>query len=207
MKILIATGNRNKVKEIQQIIDEVMPGRFELVIAADVTDMNIEVEETGETLEENAQLKADVFNKLTGEASIADDTGLEIDFLGGRPGVRSARFAGEDKNDFDNRQKVLSLMAGLPDKERIARFRTVICFTDGMTEKYFAGICPGRISINERGSNGFGYDPIFIPEGYEKTFAEMEIEEKNSISHRRKAIDELVRFLASYSPSKTKGPQ
>lgn len=198
MKIILATNNKHKFVEIQSKFKEHnLP--FELESLEQVSDEKFEIEETGSTLEENAFLKAKgIYEKLK-IPTISDDTGLEVEILGGLPGVHSARFAGSQGNDKENRKKLLSMLTGVPLEKRNARFRTVICFFDGTEPKFFEGVCKGKIIMTERGSFGFGYDSIFIPENFDKTFAEMELEEKNKISHRSKAISLLIDFLKNYS--------
>jgi non-canonical purine NTP pyrophosphatase (RdgB/HAM1 family) len=195
MKLLIATYNLHKVREIKEILDKEYPEKFKVLTPDDVLEKYIEVEEIGTTLEENAFLKSSEFYKLTKLPSIADDTGLEIEALNGEPGVNSARYSGVHGNDAENRKRVLKLMKEVPKEKRKARFRTVICYVDGEQIEFIEGICAGRIINDERGSNGFGYDSLFIPEGFDKTFAEMAPEQKNSLSHRGKAIRNLVKFL------------
>lgn len=191
-KLLIASNNKHKSREINEIFEKRLPGRFQLLTPADVGLDNFDVEETGSTLEENALLKARAFFERTNLPSFADDTGLEIDYLKGAPGVYSARFSGDYGNDAANRAKVLSLMSTAQLEQRTARFRTVISFFDGKQAQFVTGSIEGLISFNERGSAGFGYDPIFVPAGSQKTFAEMTPDEKNSISHRARAILALV---------------
>lgn len=195
MKLLIGTNNKHKLKEIRGIFDAEMPGKYELLSIADVLEKEIDIEENGNTLAENAYIKARALFDLTGIPCISDDTGLEIDALDGKPGVRSARFSGEYGNDAANRAKVLMLLENIPYNNRSARFRTVICYIDSTKTKYIDGKAEGIIISEERGSAGFGYDPIFMPLGYEKTFAEMTDEEKNGISHRGNAIRNLVEWL------------
>jgi XTP/dITP diphosphohydrolase len=194
-KLLLATNNKHKVSEIQKIIDRIAPNAIKIMTAGDVCPIKIDVEETGATLEENALLKAKTFFDICGITTIADDTSLEIDALGGEPGIFSARYSGVHGSDAENRKKVLRKLQGIPDEKRTARFRTVICLFDGIEEQYIDGVCNGRIIGTERGESGFGYDPIFIPDGYETTFAEMTDDEKNRISHRAKAIENLVEYL------------
>ena len=194
MKILLATNNENKYKEIySKFQEENLP--FELLSLNLVTNNIIEIEETGSTLEENALIKAREVYNLFKIPTIADDTGLEVEALDGLPGVHSARFSGMHGNDAENRKKLLALLKDVPLEKRNARFRTVICLYDGKEAKLFEGVCNGKIIFSERGSKGFGYDSIFVPENYEKTFAEMELEEKNRISHRSKAISHLIEYL------------
>ncbi len=152
-----------------------------------------DVEETEDTLEGNAMLKATAIFEHTGLPSLADDTGLEVDVLDGRPGVFSARFAGEQASDADNRALLLNLLAG--EENRTARFKTVVAIhdTDGIT--YFEGVCEGHITRQERGMGGFGYDPIFVPEDSDCTFAELDAKEKNRISHRGRAMAAYVSSL------------
>jgi len=199
MKILLASNNRHKHGEIQQIIDLYSPNLIVLLLPEDILSQKIEVEETGNTLEENAYLKARALFDLTNLPSIADDTGLEVDALNGAPGVHSARFAGEDCIDSDNRKKLLSLLKDVPAEKRTSKFRTVICFINNERIEYIEGMLEGRIITEERGSMGFGYDSLFIPDGYYKTFAEMTPEEKNSISHRGNAIRNFVDFMSRHS--------
>lgn len=194
MVILLATNNQHKKNEIQKILNGFNLNDIEL-ITPESLGISIEVEETSDNLEGNAKLKAEAFAKISGLPVIADDTGLEIDYLDGRPGVYSARFAGEDGNDARNRLKVLKLLQNIPDNKRTAKFRTVICLFINSQIKFIEGVCKGIIIDEERGSNGFGYDSIFIPEGFKKTFAEMSGEEKNQISHRSIAINKLAEFL------------
>jgi len=152
-----------------------------------------DVEETEDTLEGNATLKAEAIFKHTSLTSLADDTGLEVDALGGRPGVLSARFAGEESSDADNRALLLKLLAGVED--RSARFRTIVAVCDAEGITYFEGVCEGHIAHRERGSAGFGYDSIFVPEGSDRTFAELNAAEKNRISHRGRAMTAYVSSL------------
>lgn len=194
MKILLASNNRHKAKEILDKIQEAKL-QVEILIPEDVYSDVFDVEETGQTLEENAFLKASFFYKKFNLPTFADDTGLEVDALGGGPGVFSARFSGVYGNDRANRLKLLSLLENVPKNKRTARFRTVICFVDKGKPTFFEGVCPGEIITEERGEGGFGYDSIFVPEGYNLTFAEMPFEEKNSISHRSRAIEKFVDFL------------
>lgn len=195
MKLLIGSNNKHKAKEIQEIFDRKAPGQITILRPDDVLTEKLDVDECGNTLEMNAYLKASAFNKATGIACIADDTGLEIDTLDGKPGVHSARFAGNDCNDEDNRKKVLSLLKNIDPDKKTARFRTVICFCNGEKIDYVEGICNGNIIDIERGFNGFGYDPVFVPAGFDITFAEMTAEQKNKLSHRGKAIENLINQL------------
>jgi XTP/dITP diphosphohydrolase len=194
MKILIASNNKHKIEEINRILNEHFPGQFELISPSEL-GLELEVDETADTLEGNAELKARAFHEATGMPVIADDTGLEIDALGGKPGVFSARFAGEPPDDAKNRLKVLELLQAVPEKDRKARFRTVICYFDKTKPVFIEGRCEGQIINEERGKSGFGYDPVFKPAGFDKTFAEMSASEKNAISHRGRAVMNFVNWL------------
>lgn len=187
-KIYFASQNQNKIREIASLL----PAGIELKGIDAVTSE--ELEETGVTLEENAVQKAAFVARKTGESAFADDTGLEIDALNGAPGVISARYAGEQKNAADNCAKVLREMHGLAN--RSAQFRTVIALIHAGKQILFEGLVKGQITDTPRGSGGFGYDPIFVPDGSTKTFAEMTLEEKNQWSHRARAVKKLVEFLS-----------
>jgi XTP/dITP diphosphohydrolase len=188
MLIIFATNNENKLKEIRHILGN----SFELV---SLSDLNIEedIPEDKSTLEENALVKARYIHKSTGMNVFADDTGLEIEALNGKPGVHSARFAGENKNSDANIEKVLSLLE--KSENRKARFRTVIALIFNGKEYFFEGRVSGNIISEKRGTEGFGYDPVFMPDGKNLTFAEMNLDEKNSISHRAIAFEKLREFL------------
>lgn len=188
IRIVFATNNANKVTEMQAAIG----GSLE-VVSLKAAGINIDIPEPHDTLEANASEKSRTIHQLTGENCFSEDTGLEIDALNGEPGVKSARYAGEDKAFDKNIDKVLTKMGDTP--HRSARFRTVISLIWNGKEYLFEGICEGRILTARQGSGGFGYDPIFIPEGSNRSFAEMSIAEKNLFSHRRKAADKLVLFL------------
>lgn len=197
MKLLIATNNKNKINEIRQKILEFNLD-VDLYTLSDFSDEEIEIKETGETLEENAMIKAKTCFDLLKIPSFADDTGLEVFSLDGKPGVHSARFSGVYGDDKANRLKLLTLLQNKKEDERRARFRTIICFYDGSAPRFFEGICYGKIIEEERGNKGFGYDSIFVPDGFDKTFAEMNLNEKNEISHRSKAIVNFLNFLKDY---------
>ena len=187
-RICFATHNQNKVSEIRKLLGDKLE-----VLSLNDLGIHEEIEETGTTLNENALLKADyVFNKYS-IACFADDTGLEVDVLDGAPGVYSARYAGEPANNENNIDKLLSSMAN--ESDRTARFRTVVALVGLGESQIFEGIVDGEIIHERRGSNGFGYDPIFLPKNLDRTFAEMEMQEKNSISHRARAVEKLVDFL------------
>lgn len=154
--------------------------------------------ETGRTFEENASLKAVHAAKTLNRWVIADDSGLVVPALGGAPGIYSARYAGADASDFDNRKKLLEQMSSLPEEDRSAFFECCIaCADPSGLKKCVKGICEGKILASEKGNSGFGYDPLFVKNGYSKTFAEIEEITKNRISHRRKALDKLILFLES----------
>jgi len=189
MRVVAATKNRHKIAEIQAIAGEF---GMEVVSRDEAGVPDVEIEEDGATFEENSEKKAREIMKLCGEITVADDSGLMVDALGGAPGVVSARFAGEDGNDRRNNEKLLSLLSGVAEEDRTAKFVSVITmvFPDG--RKIAArGECKGRIIYQPRGSNGFGYDPLFVPDGCDRTFAEMTEEEKNRISHRAAALRNL----------------
>ncbi len=188
MKLVFATNNLNKLKELQNILGE----DIELLSLADIQCTD-EIPEDYETLEENANQKAKhIFDKYNVNC-FADDTGLEIEALNNEPGVYSARYAGVDKDAKGNMKKVLLNLKGIENRK--ARFRTVISLLIDGKETQFEGIVKGNILENERGIDGFGYDPIFEPEGYHVSFAEMEMSEKNRISHRGLAVQKLVAYL------------
>ncbi len=193
MRVVVATKNKHKIDEIQKITRifgmEVI-GRDEAGVP------NIEVEEDEDTFEANSLKKAVSIMGLCKEITIADDSGLMVDALDGAPGVYSARFAGEDGNDEKNNLKLIERLKDVPYEKRTARFVSVIAmaYPDGKTV-VARGECTGRIIDIPRGVNGFGYDPLFVPDGYEKTFGELSQEEKNTISHRAKALQELKRIL------------
>ncbi|GET32685.1 non-canonical purine NTP pyrophosphatase [Prolixibacter bellariivorans] len=187
-KLVFATNNPHKLRELREILGE----QFELLSLNDIgcTD---DIPETGDTLEANAAQKSFYIWERYQINCFADDTGLEIDALNGEPGVYSARYAGEAKDARENVKKVLRLMNG--ETNRTARFRTVISLIIDGKETQFDGIVEGEILDETRGDAGFGYDPIFLPEGKEKAFAEMEADEKNEISHRGRAVAKLVDYL------------
>ncbi len=189
MEILIATHNKHKKDEIQQILGE----KYSVKTLADY-EIFEEIVEDGDTFEENALIKAKFCFEKMGLPSIGDDSGLVVEALDGRPGIYSARYAGD--HDFDkNIAKVLEEMKD--ESNRKAYFITVLCFYDGKEIRYFEGRVDGNLLKENRGYKGFGYDPIFIPKGYEITFAEMTSEEKNKISHRRNAIEKFLEYILS----------
>jgi XTP/dITP diphosphohydrolase len=187
-KIIFATNNLHKLDEVTQILRD----KFNVLGLKDI-GFDGDIPETGTTLEENAEIKSSFVHDRFGLDCFSDDTGLEIEALGGRPGVYSARYAGENGNAEKNMIKVLKEMEQVKDRE--ARFRTSVCLIlDGVTY-FFDGIVEGTITRSKKGVGGFGYDPIFIPDGYDMTFAQMPAELKNSISHRGRAIEKLAHFL------------
>jgi len=193
MRIVAATKNKHKIEEIQAITSEF---GMEVVSRDDAGVPDIEVEEDGSTFEENSEKKARVIMELCGEITIADDSGLMVDALGGAPGVISARFAGEDGNDQANNEKLLKLLADVKPEMQTARFVSVITMVYPDGRKIVArGECEGHMIDQPRGSNGFGYDPLFVPKGFHRTFAELSSEEKNRISHRALALQNLRKKL------------
>lgn len=193
MRLLLATNNWHKKREFIKIFNEFNIKNIELLMIDDVVNEKIEIEETGTTLSENAFLKAKGLYQITKIPTIADDSGLEIDDMNALPGVNSAVFAGVPRSDKNNRRKVISLLQKFNKEDFPARFKTIICYFDGKKPSYFEGKCEGKIILEEKGNNGFGYDSIFIPLGFDRTFAEMTDAEKNSISHRANAIRKFVR--------------
>lgn len=188
MKLVFASNNKNKIQEIQALV----PNTIQIVSMEDI-GCTEEIPETADTIEGNAILKANYVTEKYGYDCFADDTGLEVETLNGAPGVYSARYAGEQKDANDNMDKLLS---ELKDKSnRKANFKTVIALNLNGKQNLFTGIINGKIIEEKIGTNGFGYDPIFVAEGYEKTFAELTMEEKSTISHRGIAVKELILFL------------
>jgi XTP/dITP diphosphohydrolase len=188
MKILFATANQHKVDEVQRLLGSA----FEVVTPAQIGYAD-DIPETGDTLEKNARQKARFIFEKCGQPCFADDTGLEIEMLNGAPGVYSARYAGDGKDAQANMQRVLKELHGVTN--RAARFRCVIVLIVDDREYVFEGRIEGEILTEKHGTQGFGYDPIFRPQGYPYTFAEMPVEEKNRLSHRGKAVEQLVAFL------------
>ena len=187
-ELIFATNNENKVSEVKEILQ----GNFK-ILSLKEAGIEIDIPEPFDTLEENAKEKARVIYQLTKQSCFSEDTGLETESLNGEPGVKSARYAGESRSFEKNIDKLLSKLEN--KSNRNAQFRTVICLIMNGKEKVFEGIGKGTIIAARRGNSGFGYDPVFIPNGSEKTFAEMSMEEKNRFSHRRKAIEKLIAFL------------
>ena len=191
-KLLLATNNKDKVTEIKKLL---IKTGIEVLTLKDL-NLNIDIEEDKDTLEGNALKKAEEIYKTAGIPCSADDTGLFVNALNGEPGVFSSRYAGENVSYSENRVKLLLNMNRIPYEKRTAYFKTVLCFYNGGNNFYFfEGICKGYITTEERGKKGFGYDAIFQPEGFDRTFAELSIEEKNKISHRAKAFNKFRKYL------------
>ena len=193
-RLIIATHNPHKREELQSILKNDLQNDVEILTLDDIHPPIGDIEETGLTLEDNALIKAIAVHEKTGLPTIADDTGLEVDALDGAPGVFSARYSGENASYQSNVKKLLAEM--LDKTNRGAKFSTVIAFIDENNEQHlFRGEVDGEIALAPRGTNGFGYDPIFIPESQPKTFAEMTSEEKNWISHRSRALRKFAKLL------------
>ena len=195
MKLVFASNNPHKVKEIKSVL-----GSSFTLLGLNDLDITEDIPENEPDLEGNALSKARYIYKVTGLDVFADDTGLEIETLGGLPGVHSARFAGENKDSSANIAKVLEMLKG--KENRKARFRTVIALILDNNEYLFEGVVEGKIIDERRGKDGFGYDPVFIPEGKTRTFAEMDLAEKNTVSHRARAFKKLRDFLGNYDSVK-----
>jgi XTP/dITP diphosphohydrolase len=187
-KLVFATNNANKLSEVRSILEPQYT-----IISLKELNCDDEIPETANTLQGNAFLKATYIHEKFGLSCFADDTGLEVEELNGQPGVYSARFAGEDNNSFNNMSKVLSLLGN--KKNRKACFRTVIALILDNKTLFFEGKIDGNIALVPKGDSGFGYDPVFIPEGHLLSFAQLSAEEKNRISHRRMAINKLIDYL------------
>lgn len=187
-KLVFATNNAHKLSEVRAILAP----EYEIFSLAEL-NCNDDIPETADTLEGNALLKAQYVFEKFGMDCFADDTGLEVDALGGEPGVYSARYAGEDHNSHNNMMKLLARLGENPDRK--AYFRTVIALIEKGEARFFEGRIDGHIAFEPRGNAGFGYDPVFVPAGYEKSFAELGVDEKNKISHRALAVQNLVGYL------------
>lgn len=186
--LIFATNNQNKVNEIRAVIG----GQFEIVTLKEA-GIDIDIPEPHDTLEANASEKSQTIHRLTGSNCFSEDTGLEVPALGGEPGVKSARYAGEGRDFQQNIDKLMHKLQGQSARE--ARFRTVISLILDDKEYLFEGICEGHIAETQKGQEGFGYDPVFIPTGASVSFAEMTMAEKNKYSHRKKAVAKLIEFL------------
>jgi XTP/dITP diphosphohydrolase len=192
MKLIFATNNPNKVAEIKSALTQGLE-----IITLQETGIDIDIPEPHNTLEENAREKSTIIHGLTKQNCFSEDTGLEVAALNGEPGVLSARYAGEPSDGKKNISLLLKNMQLI--NERSAQFKTVISLILNNTEYQFTGICTGKIIREEIGEMGFGYDAIFVPDGNEKTFAQMNMEEKNKYSHRKKALAKLINFLNNYN--------
>lgn len=190
--LIFATNNQHKVDEIKHII-----GSRYHILSLEEADIVIDIPEPYDTLEENAKGKSKVIHDLTNQNCFSEDTGLEVEALNGEPGVKSARYAGEAKNFSANIEKLLQNLQGKTNRR--AQFRTVISLIIGNEQRLFEGISKGVITEVPCGEGGFGYDSVFIPEGSDRTFAQMTMDEKNNYSHRRKATDKLIQFLQNYN--------
>lgn len=196
MKIVIATRNQGKLREIKEAFKDL--SGLDILSLCDFDELkDLKVKEDGATFEENAYKKALAVTMRTGLPALADDSGLEVDALGGKPGVRSARFGGDNITDAQRNEKLLALLSNVPFKERTARFKCVLVLVvPPDLEKYVAtGVCEGIIAEKPRGKGGFGYDPIFYLPAYNKTLAELSVEEKNLISHRGKALRAMKNII------------
>ncbi len=192
-RIVVATGNLDKMEEIREIFDDM---RIELLPMSHFWREAPVIEENGSTFTENASIKADFVYHHMSISTLADDSGLVVDILGGAPGVRSARYAGKQGDTAANNMKLLESLRGIPEKSRTARFVcAVVLRIDSFTTLIAEGFCEGKIVETPRGSGGFGYDPLFIPDGFDRTFAELTTEEKHEISHRGKALRALKEKL------------
>tara|TARA_X000001036_G_scaffold435697_1_gene477412 strand:- start:4278 stop:4856 length:579 start_codon:yes stop_codon:yes gene_type:complete len=190
MQIVLATHNKGKMVEL----DNLLPSSYEVLTLDQFPEIG-DIAETGKTLKENAFIKSDIVNSITGLPALGDDTGLEVDALDGQPGIFSARYAGDNATYNDNCDKLLTELKSTPFNERKARFRTVIAFSHKDRRLWAEGIVEGSIAIEPKGASGFGYDSIFFYPPLKKTFAELEKDEKNSISHRGNALRNfLVKF-------------
>ena len=186
--IIFATNNENKVVEIRAVL-----GKKFNIITLKEAGIDIDIPEPHDTLEANASEKSKTIFNLTNKNCFSEDTGLEVEALHGKPGVKSARYAGEERSFDDNIDMLLINLKPFDNKK--ARFRTVISLILDGKEYFFEGICTGKIISERKGNNGFGYDPVFIPTGSDKTFAEMDMDKKNKFSHRKKAMEKLINFL------------
>lgn len=193
--IIFATNNQNKVEEVRAVLG----GNFTILTLKEAGIL-IDIPEPHDTLEANATEKSRTIFNLTNKNCFSEDTGLEVEALNGEPGVKSARYAGETRSFDDNIEKLLRNLNGANNKA--ARFRTVISLIIDGEEYFFEGVCAGKIINERKGNNGFGYDPVFVPDGTDKTFAEMTMDEKNKFSHRKKAMEKLIQFLNNnYGPN------
>jgi XTP/dITP diphosphohydrolase len=188
MKLIFASNNKHKIQEIRNLL----PSHFSILSLEDINCFE-DIPETADTIEGNAILKANYVSERYNTPCFADDSGLEVESLNGAPGVYSARYAGSQRSDAANIKKLLTELT--PFDNRNAQFKTVIALNYNGQQHLFTGIIKGKITFEEKGTNGFGYDPVFIPEGFVKTFAEMSSEQKNQISHRAIAVNKLIQWL------------
>lgn len=188
MNLIFATNNQHKIEEVSQVIGS----RFQ-VLTLEQAGINIEIPEPYETIKENASAKSRTIYTMTGQNCFSEDTGLEVEALNGEPGVHSARYAGESRSFDENIKKLLKNLKSQTNRQ--ARFLTIISLLLNGKEFFFEGICNGQILYSPKGTGGFGYDPVFVPDGDTRSFGEMSLEEKTYFSHRRKATDKLVAFL------------
>lgn len=191
LTLVIATGNPHKLEELQQLLE---PVGWQIRSSKEFEGVH-EVIEDRPTLEGNAIKKAMEIQEAVKLPVLADDTGLFVDALNGEPGVFSARYAGEDASYHDNVEKLLKELESIPDDNRTARFKTIVAYANGAKVVTFEGVCEGRIIASPRGEKGFGYDPVFVPEGHEYTFAELSEDEKNALSHRGRALKRFKDWL------------
>ncbi len=191
-KLILATSNRHKIEEIKSILKD-LP--LEILTLTDFPNYPPLIED-GRTFEENSRKKAIIVHQHTKLLTLADDSGLEVFYLNGRPGVYSARYAGENTTDALNNEKLLREMRGVAPRRRRAQFRAVLTLLGDGVDETTEGVCLGKLAEEPRGTNGFGYDPIFIPDGYTQTYAELTLEEKNKISHRARALERMREKLA-----------
>ena len=190
-RIALGTNNPHKIRELTTLLADL---GLEIATLSEFPSVP-ELREDGSTFRDNALQKARAVHATTALPALADDSGLEVFYLNGRPGVLSARYAGTNTTDERNNEKLLDEMRGVPPRRRRAQFRALIAFVDGSTEIVTEGVCPGRLGESPCGTNGFGYDPIFIPDGFTRTYAELTAEEKNRISHRSRAISLMKEAL------------
>lgn len=186
--LIFATNNQHKADEIRAVLGE----NFNIITLKEA-GINIDIPEPHDTLEANASEKSKTIFLLTNKDCFSEDTGLEVEAIKGEPGVKSARYAGTNRSFDENIEKLLINLSSTANRN--ARFRTIISLLINGNEYLFEGICKGKITLNRKGENGFGYDPVFIPDGSDKTFAEMDMTEKNKFSHRKKALQKLIEFL------------
>jgi XTP/dITP diphosphohydrolase len=187
-KLIFATNNLNKIEEVRKVLGDLFH-----IITLQEAGIDIDIPEPHETLRANASEKSNTIFSLTHKNCFSEDSGLEVEELYGEPGVKSARYAGEQRSNDDNIKKLLRNMQNMQNRK--ARFKTVVSLILDGTEHIFEGVCEGKLATEPHGQNGFGYDPVFIPDGSKKTFAEMDMDEKNKFSHRRKAMQSMITFL------------